>query len=88
VHPSSFSTFLTNITAATAAQVLERSWKELMTYLDTKSGDLDLLISAHNRYLNSITTRGLLASSNHISTMLLDLFRTIIEGMESVGRVS
>ncbi|ORY38840.1 hypothetical protein BCR33DRAFT_421940 [Rhizoclosmatium globosum] len=44
-------------------EVLESSWNELNEYLGKRTGDLDQLIGAHNKYLNNITSRGLLAAS-------------------------
>ncbi|CAG8441389.1 8353_t:CDS:10 [Ambispora leptoticha] len=38
-------------------EVIECSWDELVTDIEKKSGDLDSLIEAHNRYLNNITTK-------------------------------
>ncbi|KAJ3290637.1 Gamma-tubulin complex component 3 [Borealophlyctis nickersoniae] len=62
-------------------EVLECSWTELMAYLDKKSGDLDLLIGAHNRYLNNMASKGLLAGGDpkhNIPAKLLKLFDTIL----------
>ncbi|RKO91941.1 gamma-tubulin complex component protein, partial [Blyttiomyces helicus] len=44
-------------------EVLECSWDELMTQINKRTGDLDQLISTHNRYLNSITNRCLFLTS-------------------------
>jgi gamma-tubulin complex component 3 len=60
-------------------EVLECAWSDLLKSMDSPTLDLDALISSHNRYLNQITTRGLLmgpvliASSSPV-TGFLDRF--------------
>ncbi|KAJ3115120.1 Gamma-tubulin complex component 3 [Physocladia obscura] len=63
-------------------EVLECSWNELNAYLSRKTGDLDQLIGAHNKYLNNITSRGLLAATtgtNNMFSMLVGLFDVILK---------
>ncbi|KAJ3015243.1 UNVERIFIED_CONTAM: Gamma-tubulin complex component 3, partial [Siphonaria sp. JEL0065] len=64
-------------------EVLECSWNELNTYLEKRTGDLDQLIGAHNKYLNNITSRGLLAattsSNQNMFSMLIGLFDVILK---------
>ncbi|KAJ3010986.1 UNVERIFIED_CONTAM: Gamma-tubulin complex component 3 [Siphonaria sp. JEL0065] len=64
-------------------EVLECSWNELNAYLEKRTGDLDQLIGAHNKYLNNITSRGLLAattsSNQNMFSMLIGLFDVILK---------
>ncbi|KAJ3354691.1 Gamma-tubulin complex component 3 [Entophlyctis luteolus] len=63
-------------------EVLENSWDELNVYISKRTGDLDQLIGAHNKYLNNITSRGLLAAtmgSQNMFLMLVGLFDTILK---------
>jgi len=59
---------------------LECSWSDLSNFISKRDGDLDTLIAAHNKYLNHITSRGLLASSGSQSllTKLLRIFDSIL----------
>ncbi|KAJ8322941.1 Microtubule-nucleating Tub4p (gamma-tubulin) complex component [Batrachochytrium dendrobatidis] len=62
-------------------EVIECSWNELVNYIKGKSGDLDLLIAAHNKYLNSIAMKGLLAAlpgQTTISKKLFKIFDTVL----------
>ena len=45
--------------------MIECSWDELVTEINKKSGDLDSLIEAHNKYLTNVTTKGFLGTSNN-----------------------
>ena len=45
-------------------EVVGCSWDVLETDISKKSGDLDSLIEIHNRYLNDITTKGFLRTSD------------------------
>ncbi|CAG8462995.1 6398_t:CDS:10 [Paraglomus occultum] len=45
-------------------EVVGCSWDVLETDINKKSGDLDSLIEMHNRYLNDITTKGFLRTSD------------------------
>ncbi|TPX34499.1 hypothetical protein SmJEL517_g02787 [Synchytrium microbalum] len=66
-------------------EVLECSWDELVSFINKKSGDLDLLVQAHNKYLNGIITKGLLASGSYTPSnqnlfpRLMKLFDTILQ---------
>ncbi|PKC02638.1 hypothetical protein RhiirA5_390377 [Rhizophagus irregularis] len=48
-------------------EVIECSWDELVTEIEIgkKSGDLDSLIEAHNKYLTNVTTKCFLGTSNN-----------------------
>ncbi|KAG9292620.1 hypothetical protein G9A89_006992 [Geosiphon pyriformis] len=46
-------------------EVVECSWDELVTDIEKKSGDLDSLIEAHNSYLNNVTSKSFLGTSNN-----------------------
>ncbi|CAG8745434.1 6457_t:CDS:2, partial [Funneliformis mosseae] len=46
-------------------EVIECSWDELVTDINKKSGDLDSLIEAHNKYLTNVTTKSFLGTSNN-----------------------
>ncbi|KAH6580168.1 hypothetical protein BASA60_002985 [Batrachochytrium salamandrivorans] len=62
-------------------EVIECSWNELIASINKKSRDLDLLIAAHNRYLNSIAMKGLLAvlpNQTTISKKLFKIFEIIL----------
>ncbi|KAI8622527.1 Spc98 family-domain-containing protein [Chytriomyces sp. MP71] len=63
-------------------EVLECSWNELNAYVTKRTGDLDQLIGAHNKYLNNITSRGLLAATTgtnqNMFSMLISLFDIIL----------
>eukprot|EP00842_Homolaphlyctis_polyrhiza_P005168 jgi/Hompol1/5652/HPOL_004606-RA len=62
-------------------EVIECSWNELVAYINRRTGDLDLLIAAHNKYLNGIAMKGLLApmpNQVNISTKLLKVFDVIL----------
>lgn len=45
--------------------MIECSWDELETDINKKSGDLDSLIDAHNKYLTNVTTKCFLGTSNN-----------------------
>ncbi|KAJ1560111.1 Gamma-tubulin complex component 3, partial [Cladochytrium tenue] len=62
---------------------LESSWVELSLHLEKRIGDLDQLISAHHKFLNRITTKGLFARGANEETpvdeRLRDLCSNILE---------
>ncbi|KAJ3331503.1 hypothetical protein HDU76_003008 [Blyttiomyces sp. JEL0837] len=61
-------------------EVIEHAWSELVTFCKKRTGDLDQLIAAHNKYLNSITSRGLLASSQpQLLPKVIEILDTILE---------
>ncbi|KAJ3235513.1 Gamma-tubulin complex component 3 [Chytriomyces hyalinus] len=70
-------------------EVLECSWTELNSYLVKRTGDLDQLIGAHNKYLNNITSRGLLAATasnnQNLFSMLIGLFDVILKFQTSLS---
>ena len=69
-------------------EVLECSWSELTSFLESKTGDLDQLIGAHNKFLNNVIGRGLLNSVNKkLLSGLLKIFESIIGFSSSVERV-
>ncbi|KAF9360428.1 Gamma-tubulin complex component 3 [Mortierella sp. AD094] len=61
-------------------EVLECSWDELLKAIYNNATDLDSLIQAHAKYLNDITSKGLLAPSHELDMMprLQDLLGTIL----------
>ncbi|CAG8720812.1 18621_t:CDS:10, partial [Dentiscutata erythropus] len=61
-------------------EVIECSWDELVKDY-TKSGDLDSLIEAHNKYLTNITTKVFLDTSSNQSyhTRLLNIIQFILQ---------
>ncbi|CAG8503370.1 7710_t:CDS:10 [Gigaspora rosea] len=61
-------------------EVIECSWDELVKDY-TKSGDLDSLIEAHNKYLKNITTKVFLDTSSNQSyhTRLLNIIQFIFQ---------
>ncbi|TPX51174.1 hypothetical protein SeLEV6574_g00419 [Synchytrium endobioticum] len=70
-------------------EVLECSWDELLGFVNKKTGDLDGLIGAHNKYLNTIIKKGLLAppsassSTPNFFAQFMKLFGTIHKFVES-----
>ena len=45
--------------------MIECSWDELVTDINKKSGDLDSLIEAHNKYLTNVTTKCFLGTPDN-----------------------
>lgn len=63
-------------------EVLESSWHEFVASIGKRNGDIDSLISAHNKYLNAVTSKAILASTaqpNALSGQLFQLFNLILE---------
>nr|KAJ3421485.1 Gamma-tubulin complex component 3 [Polyrhizophydium stewartii] len=75
-------------------EVIECSWDELSEFIRKKTGDLDVLIAAHNKYLNAIALKGLLAvtsAKNPIAVKLFKIFDVILafdQVQESVFRLA
>lgn len=44
-------------------EIVESSWAQFMQFIKNGAGDLDLLIQAHNQYLNGIVNKGVLSPS-------------------------
>lgn len=61
--------------------VLECSWAELLKTINNNTTDLDGVIRAHTKYLQNITSKGLLArlTDNSMMQRLLELLATILE---------
>ena len=49
-------------------EVLESAWTELLDTLSQASGDVDLLVSAHHRYLNRVSSKAMLLGSTANTT--------------------
>ncbi|CAG8598062.1 10600_t:CDS:10 [Rhizophagus irregularis] len=66
-------------------EVIECSWDELVTEIEIgkKSGDLDSLIEAHNKYLTNVTTKCFLGTSNN---QTLENYRPYITVQECIGK--
>ncbi|KAF9207903.1 Gamma-tubulin complex component 3 [Haplosporangium sp. Z 27] len=61
-------------------EVLECSWDELLKTIWNKTTDLDSLIHAHTKYLQDLTSKGLLVASDDRNTLprLYDLLGTVL----------
>ena len=64
-------------------EVVESNWKTLQTAMRKPDASLDDLIEAHTRYLNNITSKGLLGSSAHISADFPTQLHSILKCMLS-----
>ncbi|KAI9138608.1 Spc98 family-domain-containing protein [Paraphysoderma sedebokerense] len=62
-------------------EVLECSWAELLKQIQESATDLDMLIGAHNKYLNNIISRGLLSGNGdqNLLPRLMKLFEVILQ---------
>lgn len=49
-------------------EVIEKSWEEFMRTIGRVDATLDTLVQAHGKYIETITTRGLLGTTNGTST--------------------
>ncbi|CAG8587260.1 2028_t:CDS:10, partial [Scutellospora calospora] len=67
-------------------EVIECSWDELVTDINTKSGDLDSLIEAHNKYLTNVTTKVFLGTSNNQVIEYHSIYIEIQEWFEILRR--
>ncbi|KAL7749198.1 Microtubule-nucleating Tub4p (gamma-tubulin) complex component [Sorochytrium milnesiophthora] len=61
-------------------EVIECAWAELMAQADQLKGGLDDLIAAHNRFLNSILSKGLLVTGpqQQLTPRLESIFKTVL----------
>ncbi|KAJ3079209.1 Gamma-tubulin complex component 3 [Quaeritorhiza haematococci] len=60
-------------------EVLECSWQELADSIKKGIGDLDLLITAHNRYLNNVCNKGLMAREGKLVPQVWKILSTILK---------
>jgi hypothetical protein len=51
-------------------EVIECAWEE---FVNTEFADLDKLLNAHDKYLNSITKKGLIATPETLVINIIDL---------------
>ena len=67
-------------------EVIESSWDVLHTELERPGVTLDDLIAAHNKYLRSITRKGLLGSGSSLdfTTQLHELLKTMLAYKDAV----
>jgi gamma-tubulin complex component 3 len=64
-------------------EVIESNWKRLQTAMREPDASLDDLIDAHTKYLNNITTKGLLGEQKHVSSDFLTQLHSILKCMLS-----
>jgi gamma-tubulin complex component 3 len=64
-------------------EVVESSWKTLQTAMRRPDASLDDLIEAHTKYLNKITSKGLLGDQKYASTEFSTQLHSILKCMLS-----
>lgn len=62
-------------------EVIESNWKTLQTAMRKPDASLDDLIEAHTKYLNNITTKGLLGDQKHAYTDFMTQIHSILKCM-------